>query len=40
MRTNIKRVLWMVLIVIIALLVRALFEYVYSFYSDKYVLTH
>lgn len=39
MRSNIKRILWMVLIVIIALLIRALFEYVYSFYSDKYLLT-
>ncbi len=39
MRSNIKRILWMILIVVIALLVRALFEYVYSFYSDKYVLS-
>ena len=39
MRSNIKRILWIVLIVIIALLIRTLFEYVYSFYSDKYVLS-
>lgn len=39
MRSNIKRILWIALIVIIALLFRAVFEYAYSFYSDKYILS-
>ncbi len=38
MRSNIKRILWVVLIVIIALASKALFEYVYNFYASKYLL--
>ena len=39
MKINIKRFFWLTLIVILALIFRALFELAFTFYSDKYSLT-
>jgi len=39
MKINIKRFFWLTLIIIMALIFRALFELAFEFYSDKYSLT-
>lgn len=39
MKVNIKRLFWVILIIIIALLFRTLFEYLFEYYSTMYSLT-